>query len=306
MCNPYTVQILLYPVYFADFMPVNAVGREIPDEVNGRKLRPFQGAFAYTPDGRKAAPKIAVVRPGESKLLNSIDEAIKRTGLTDGMTVSFHHHLRYGDLVLNMVMDRIAKAGIKNLRLAQTALFGVHEPLIQHIRNGVVTRIEGSINDVVGYEISKGVLEEPVVLRTHGGRARAIEAGDLHIDVAFIAVSEADEYGNGNGINGPSAFGPIGFAVADVAKSVLTEILAIVSVGAIVGVPLSYLVLVGYEGAFQEFFPLYTTILHLQDWLGYLMVVAVTFGPAVLSALPSIRFIGKMDVAKTVSGAMFG
>jgi len=196
-------------------MPVNAVGREIPDEVNGRKLRPFQGAFAYTPDGRKAAPKIAVVRPGESKLLNSIDEAIKRTGLTDGMTVSFHHHLRYGDLVLNMVMDRIAKAGIKNLRLAQTALFGVHEPLIQHIRNGVVTRIEGSINDVVGYEISKGVLEEPVVLRTHGGRARAIEAGDLHIDVAFIAVSEADEYGNGNGINGPSAFGPIGFAVAD-------------------------------------------------------------------------------------------
>ena len=196
-------------------MPINTVKREIPEEVNGRKLRPFMGAFSYTPDGKKAAPKIAIVRSRESKLIPSLEEVIRKTGLTDGMTISFHHHLRYGDLVLNMVMEKIAKAGIKNLRLAQTALFSVHEPLIQHIKNGVVTRIEGSINDVVGYEISKGVLDEPVVLRTHGGRARAIEAGELKIDVAFIAVSEADEYGNGNGINGRSAFGPIGFAVAD-------------------------------------------------------------------------------------------
>ena len=131
------------------------------------------------------------------------------------MTISFHHHLRYGDLVLNMVLDRIAQAGIRGLRLAQTALFGVHEPLIKHIRNGVITRIEGSINDIVGYETSKGPLEAPIVLRSHGGRVRAIEAGELHIDVAFIGASEADEFGNCNGVNGPSAFGPISYASAD-------------------------------------------------------------------------------------------
>ncbi|MBR3154825.1 MAG: hypothetical protein IKF10_07465, partial [Lachnospiraceae bacterium] len=34
-----------------------------------------------------------------SKLINSIEEAIRATGLKDGMTVSFHHHLRNGDYV---------------------------------------------------------------------------------------------------------------------------------------------------------------------------------------------------------------
>ena len=98
----------------------------------------------------------------------------------------------------------------------------------------------------------------------------------------------------------------IGYSMRDVSKSVLTEILTIVSMGAAAAAPLSYLVLVGYEGAFQQFFPLYTTILYPSDWLGYLGVVAVTFGLAVLSALPSIRLIKRMDVAKTVSGARFG
>ena len=30
-----------------------------------------------------------------------------------------------------------------------------------------------------------GIMENPVVIRSHGGRARAIAAGDVHIDVAF-------------------------------------------------------------------------------------------------------------------------
>lgn len=196
-------------------MTMNAVGREIPDVIQGRKLRPFKGAFAYRPQGRMASPRISFSCQDGNKVLDSIDEAIRRTGLSDGMTISFHHHLRYGDMVLNMVLDRISAAGIKGLRLAQTALFGVHEPLIGHIRNKVITRIEGSINDVVGYEVSKGVLEAPVVLRSHGGRTRAIQADELHIDVAFIGASEADHLGNCNGINGPSAFGPMGYSYAD-------------------------------------------------------------------------------------------
>ena len=39
-----------------------------------------------------------------SKVVSSIAEAIRLAGLKDGMTVSFHHHLRNGDFVLNMVM----------------------------------------------------------------------------------------------------------------------------------------------------------------------------------------------------------
>ncbi|EIW17746.1 citrate lyase subunit alpha / citrate CoA-transferase [Pelosinus fermentans] len=54
-----------------------------------------------------------------------------------------------------------------------------------------------------------------VVLRTHGGRARAIECGQLLIDVAFIAAPAADEYGNLNGVQGPAACGSLGYAFPD-------------------------------------------------------------------------------------------
>ena len=50
-----------------------------------------------------------------NKLVSSIREAIKFSGLKDGMTVSFHHHLRNGDFVLNMVMNEIAELGIRDI-----------------------------------------------------------------------------------------------------------------------------------------------------------------------------------------------
>ncbi len=41
------------------------------------------------------------------------EEAIRRSGLRDGMTVSFHHAFRGGDLTINTVMETIAKMGFK-------------------------------------------------------------------------------------------------------------------------------------------------------------------------------------------------
>ena len=194
---------------------LNAVGREIPEEIGGRKLKPYNGPFSFKPKGRLHPPPLKAVFPDESKLLPSIKDAIKKVGLEDGMTISFHHHLRNGDAVVNMVMEEIAKMGIKDIKLAPTALFPVHEPLIEHIKNGVITSIEGSLNGPIGEYVSKHGLKEPVVLRSHGGRARAVRRGDLHIDVAFIAAPIADEYGNCNGMLGKSAFGAMGFAYAD-------------------------------------------------------------------------------------------
>ena len=46
----------------------------------------------------------------KSKQVTTLKEAIQLAGLKDGMTVSFHHHLRNGDFVLNMVMEAIALA----------------------------------------------------------------------------------------------------------------------------------------------------------------------------------------------------
>ena len=58
-----------------------------------------------------------------SKLVSSIREAVQLSGLKDGMTVSFHHHLRNGDYVLNMVMEQIADLGIKDLTVNASSLF---------------------------------------------------------------------------------------------------------------------------------------------------------------------------------------
>jgi len=194
----------------------NAAGREIPDEIAGKKLKPYNGPFSFKPQGRQYSPPLRAVFPGESKILGSIREAIKKTGIENGSTISFHHHLRNGDAVVNMVVDEIAKMGIKDITLAPTALFPVHEPIIEHIKNGVVTAIHGSLNGPIGAFVSEGgKLKEPVILRSHGGRARAICSGDLHIDVAFIAASAADDYGNCNGSLGDSAFGALGFGYAD-------------------------------------------------------------------------------------------
>ena len=67
----------------------------------------------------------------------------------------------------------------------------------------------------VGEAVARGVLRTAAVMHTHGGRARAIESGELHVDVAFVAAPAADSYGNVNGVDGPSACGTLGYAVAD-------------------------------------------------------------------------------------------
>jgi len=53
------------------------------------------------------------------------------------------------------------------------------------------------------------------VLRSHGGRWQAIQDGEVHIDLAVIAAPTADAFGNAHGLEGPSATGGLGFALAD-------------------------------------------------------------------------------------------
>ena len=83
-------------------MVKNAVGRMIPEEIDGRILKPFAGAHTSHGGGRKAAPPIKAVVDYENKLRASLDEAIEACEIKDGMTVSFHHHIRNGDAVVNI------------------------------------------------------------------------------------------------------------------------------------------------------------------------------------------------------------
>lgn len=151
-----------------------------------------------------------------SKLVRSIREAVVLSGLKDGMTISFHHHLRNGDYVLNMVMEEIAKAGIKDLTVNASSLFDVHIPLLEHIENKVVTTLLSDyIASGLGRAISMGIMDNPVQFRTHGGRPSDIALGRTMIDVAFIAAPTADPMGNCTGKYGPSACGSLGYAFAD-------------------------------------------------------------------------------------------
>ena len=151
-----------------------------------------------------------------SKVVRSIREAVQLAGLKDGMTVSFHHHLRNGDFVLNMVMEEIAQQGIKDINVNASSLFDVHTPLLEHIKNGVVTGIAADyIAAGIGKAISLGILAKPVQFRTHGGRPSDIVTGKTPIDVAFIAAPTADTMGNCTGKIGKSACGSLGYAFAD-------------------------------------------------------------------------------------------
>lgn len=156
----------------------------------------------------------------EGSKLCSLEEAIRRSGLKDGMTISFHHHFRGGDKVVNMVVAKLAEMGFKDLHVAASSLQDVHAPMIEHIKNGVVTRISTSgMRGLLADEVSRGLMAEPVVFRSHGGRGSAIANGDLHIDVAFLGASSADEAGNAAGYsrseNAKSICGSLGYALPD-------------------------------------------------------------------------------------------
>jgi citrate lyase subunit alpha/citrate CoA-transferase len=196
---------------------VNAIGRLLPEHLEGYGgLVPFTGAFSGRVPARRHAPPVKSVRPGERKVVEGLDALFDRIPIGHGMTLSFHHHFRNGDRVLNLVLATAAKRGIKGLKVAPSALFPVHAPLIEHVRRGVVADLDTNyMAGPVARAVSEGLFPRPVVLRTHGGRARAIECGELKIDVAFIAAPAADDYGNINGVTGPSACGSLGYALPD-------------------------------------------------------------------------------------------
>lgn len=151
-----------------------------------------------------------------NKELPSIKDAIIACGLKDGMTISFHHHLRNGDFVLNKVLNEIAKLGIKNLTINASSIHDVHEPLIEHIKSGVVTGLAADyIGSKVGRAISEGALKNSVIFMSHGCRPSLLKSGKMKIDVAFIAAPTSDTMGNCTGKIGMSACGSLGYAFAD-------------------------------------------------------------------------------------------
>ena len=178
----------------------------------------------------KSYTTLAERKASSNKIVPSLEEAIRLSGLKDGMTISFHHHFRNGDYIVNMVVDKLAEMGFKDLTLAASSLSDCHAPLIRHIQNGVIRRIETSgLRGKLADAISNGLMDIPVVFRSHGGRACAIDNGTLKIDVAFLGAPSCDPCGNANGysrdVEGGVMCGSMGYAKCDAQNADKTIIL---------------------------------------------------------------------------------
>ncbi len=147
----------------------------------------------------------------------SLKEAVGASGLKNGSRISFHHHLRLGDRVVEQVLMLLGSMGFKNLTLCVSSLMGSScEAVLEAIKSGVVCAIETTgLKEPVASAMLEGLIPNPVIFRSHGGRAKAIASGRIKIDVAFIAVSAVDRAGNANGTDGPNRFGSLGYALVD-------------------------------------------------------------------------------------------
>jgi citrate lyase subunit alpha/citrate CoA-transferase len=197
----------------------NAVGREIPDELLDTGYEGYKGKFYR--DGtifQKQSPRVRrYEKPQESKVCQSIREACQQCGAHDGMTVSFHSDFRNGDYVASMVMKVLVEdMGLTDLTVAATSLGNAQDLIADYIAQGKVIGIQTSgVRGRIGEVISQGKLKTPAIIRSHGGRPRAIECGEVHIDIAFLAAASADPLGNAKGTGGKHNCGSLGFAVLD-------------------------------------------------------------------------------------------
>ncbi len=195
---------------------LNGIGREIPEYLDGYgRCKPYPSSETGTGGPGLAGCNEKGSHHGE-KYRTDLKVLLDEIGIENGMALSFHHHLRNGDHVMNVVLDAVEAMGATDIRVAASSVFPVHTSLVRLIERGVVTQVRANyISGPVADLISSGKMKYPAVMYTHGGRARAIESGDLKIDVAFIAAPLCDKAGNISGADGPAACGTLGYAIPD-------------------------------------------------------------------------------------------
>lgn len=188
---------------------LNGVKRFIPE---GEK--PFTSSDAYKTMKRRLVEEKE--KTTQTVFFDDLDSVFDQFQIHSGQCLSFHHHLRNGDKVIQLVSEMISKRQLTDMHLAPSSIFPTYTKLVDLIKSGQVTRIHTNyVNGEVAKIISEGYLKGPLIMNTHGGRARAIESGDLSIDVAFIACPVVDKSGNGTGSFGKSACGTLGYAISD-------------------------------------------------------------------------------------------
>jgi citrate lyase subunit alpha/citrate CoA-transferase len=197
---------------------INAAGRSVPLVVNNQPVVPYKGVGKHRPVGGKYSPPIPTCSdyPADgNKVVKSLEEALRKCGLHNGMTISTHHHMRDGDLISNKIFEIASAMKVKDLVWFPSASFPCNDPVIKFLEDGTINRIEGSMNGPLGRFVSEGKMKGTAVLRSHGGRVQAIQDGEVKIDIAVLVAPAADSFGNAKGTGGKSSCGVLGYAKAD-------------------------------------------------------------------------------------------
>lgn len=188
---------------------LNGVKREIPNN-----LPRFVSSDDFLNKKRKLVSKKK--KQLKTVFFNSYEEIFDKFNIKDKNTLSFHHHLRNGDRVIQEVCKVIKNNKLNDLHFAPSSIFPSYTNMTELIKKGNITNIHTNyLNGEVAKVISEGKLKGKLIMNTHGGRARAIESGDLAIDVAFIACPTVDRSGNGSGAIGKNACGTLGYCIPD-------------------------------------------------------------------------------------------
>lgn len=147
------------------------------------------------------------------KLVSSLKEAIRLSGLQDGMTLCFHHHLRNGDYVFNLAMEAVRELGLHDLTLICSSVMSCDTALIPCLEDGTIGAIETDyISREFGPALNSLRLSKPVRFHSHGHFDACIRSGQLKVNLFVLGAPTCDPMGNLTGKMGPSACGSLGYA----------------------------------------------------------------------------------------------
>jgi citrate lyase subunit alpha/citrate CoA-transferase len=154
------------------------------------------------------------------KIIKNFDEFFKIVNIHENKNISFHHHLRNGDFVINKVLDYYLEEKVTEINLFPSSIFPKYTKILTLIKNNQINDITTNYcNGPVAEYISNYGLPGKLTMQTHGGRARAILEGRSKIDIAYVAVPYANLEGDAIGYKGKNKCGSLGYIIPDTLKA---------------------------------------------------------------------------------------
>jgi citrate lyase subunit alpha/citrate CoA-transferase len=156
-------------------------------------------------------------------ILNSFEDFYQQIDIQQHKNISFHHHLRNGDGVLNQVLTYYIKEKVQDINLYPSSIFPTYTTISDLILNDQVKNITTNyMNGEVAKTINDHGIKGLLKMQTHGGRARSVIEGKNKIDIAYIATPYCDHKGNAVGYKGANKCGALGYAIPDSEKAKIT------------------------------------------------------------------------------------